>query len=385
MVDVLSDLSVPLRPYLEAAAEEMVLEIRSLVPEYDRPPSSRYAERMRWAVRETVRVFMDAMSPDSSSTDWDHLTGIYAAIGAYEARQGRSLNGLQTAIRASGQVACRRFIKDAERLGWPLRTLGQVTEALFVFLERIAGAAAQGYADAHERIATERERFRHRLRDLLVAEPPGSREAIGELARSAHWPVPRTIAVVAVRPRPGSAAPVSPPTVLADWHRSEPYLIVPGPPGAGQTQLVEALARGCAAAIGPWVPVDMGAVSLRWARRTLDLVSRGVIAAEGPVACMDHLPDLATDTCSELLSLALPARLGPLMELPVQRRKPLLDTLLAYVECRDNAVAAADRLLVHCQTVRYRMRRLESLLGDLIYDPNRRVELLILLYAATRC
>jgi hypothetical protein len=372
------DLFVPLRPHLEAAAQEMVREIRGLVPEYDRPPASRYAKQMRWAVRETVRMFVDAMTdPD---VDWSHLTGIYASIGAYEARKGRNLNGLQTAIRVSGQVACRRFIRDAQRLDWSLRTLGQITESLFVFQERIAGAAAQGYADAHERLATERERFRWRLRDLLIAEPPGSREAIVELARSADWPVPQTIAVVAVEAR--RVAPVLPPTMLADWHCSSPYVIVPGPDGHGQSRLIDSL--GYPSAVGPWVPVDMGAVSRRWARRTLMLVDQGMIAAERPVRCLDHLPDLAASRSGELLRLALPARLGPLMALPEHRRRPLIETLLAYVECRDNAVAAADRLLVHCQTVRYRMRRLETLLGDVIYDPDRRVELVILLYAATR-
>src|SRR5581483_9479773 len=151
-----------------------------------------------------------------------------------------------------------------------------------------------------------------------------------------------------------------------------------------QTRLIGSLLSGCPAAIGPTVPLTRGAVSLRWARRTLELVERGVIPAEGPVASLDHVPDLAAGMCEELLELALPARLGPLMKLPEQRRRPLAETLLAYAESRDNAVAAADRLLVHCQTVRYRMHRLETLLGDLIYDPSRRVELLLMLHAATR-
>jgi hypothetical protein len=382
MAAIPADLSGPLRPYLEDAADEMVREIGGLVAEYDRPPASRYAQRMRWAVRETVRVFVEGIgSPD---VDWRHLTEIYTYIGAYEARKGRGLDGLQTAIRVSGQVACRRFIRDARRLGWSLQTLGQITESLFVFLERIAGAAAQGYSDAQERLATERERYRWRLRDLLIADPPASREAIAELARPANWPVPQTIAVVAFRPPPGPAGPVLPPTVLADWHGTRPYVVVPDPDGPGQDRLVTSLFVNCATAIGPTVPLTQGHLSLRWALRTLELVQHGAIAADGPVASLDHLPTLATSMCAELIELALPIRLGPLMALPDHRRIPLTRTLMAYIESRDNAVAAADRLQVHCQTVRYRMHRLESLLGDVIYDPARRAELMLLLHAAAR-
>lgn len=189
-------------PHLEAAAVEMVREIQGLVPEYARPPGSRYGRQMRWAVGETVRQFVDAIGrPDA---DWERVTGIFEGIGAHEARQGRSLDGLQTAIRVSGQVVCRRFIKDARRLGWSLDTLGRFTESLFVFLERIAGAAAQGYARAQGEIAGERERFRRRLRDLLVMNPPTSAEAIGEPARAAGWPVPRT---------PGADGGATPPEV----------------------------------------------------------------------------------------------------------------------------------------------------------------------------
>ena len=141
-----AEVASPMLPHLEAAAVEMVEEIQGLVPEYARPPESRYGRRMRWAVEETVRQFVDAIG--RPGMEWEKVTGIFEEIGAYEARKGRSLDGLQTAIRVSGQVACRRFIKDARRLDWSLDTLGQITESLFVFLERIAGATGQGYARA---------------------------------------------------------------------------------------------------------------------------------------------------------------------------------------------------------------------------------------------
>ncbi|MFI0354588.1 PucR family transcriptional regulator [Actinomadura sp. 9N407] len=382
LAEVPEALARPLRPHLEAAAEEMVREIQGLVPEYARPAESTYGRRMRWTVEETVRHFVEAMG--RPETGWDELTRIYVGIGAHEARGGRSLDGLQTAIRVSGQVACRRFIKDARRLDWSLTTLGQIIESLFVFLEELAGAAAQGYADARQRLATERERHRWRLRDLLVVEPPASIEAVAELASAAGWETPRTVALVALGPALEDHAPVTPPSVLADWHGPDPYLIVPDPDGPGQERMLAALVRGRPAAIGPTVPLNKGAVSLRWARRTLDLVVRGVIPEKAPVKWLDHVSTLVASMSEELIDLATGARLGPLMELPRHRREPLVRTLLAYMESRDNAVAAAERLVVHEQTVRYRIRRLEQLLGGMLYDPDRRIELLLLLHTWVR-
>ncbi|GAA2429621.1 PucR family transcriptional regulator [Actinomadura vinacea] len=382
LADVPTGLARPLQPYLEAAAAEMVAEIQGLVPEYARPADSKYGRRMRWTVEQTVRHFVDAMGEPGA--DWDELTDIYLGIGAYEARSGRSLDGLQTAIRVCGQVACRRFIKDARRLDWSLTVLGQIIESLFVFLEKLAGAAAQGYADAQRRLATERERHRWRLRDLLVVEPPASLEAVRELARPAGWDPPRTLALVALGPAMDDQVPVTPPTVLADWHGPAPYLIVPDPDGPGRERMLAGLVRGRPAAVGPTVPLNKGAVSLRWARRTLDLVVRGAIPEKAPVDWIDHVATLVASMSEELIDLAVGVRFGPLMELPRHRREPLVGTLLAYMESRDNAVAAAERLVVHEQTVRYRIRRLEQLLGDTLYDPDRRIELLLLLHTWVR-
>lgn len=378
------EVASPMLPHLEAAAVEMVEEIQGLVPEYARPPESRYGRRMRWAVEETVRQFVDAIG--RPGMEWEKVTGIFEEIGAYEARKGRSLDGLQTAIRVSGQVACRRFIKDARRLDWSLDTLGQITESLFVFLERIAGAAGQGYARAQGELAGERERFRRRLRDLLVMDPPASAEAIEEVARSAGWPVPRTLAAVAVAVRPDAdgAVPVLPPPFLADWDAAEPYLICPDPDGPGRDRMPAALKGTLSAAIGPAVPPARAAMSLRWARRGLALVERGVLPGKEPLRCLDHLPSLVAVQSEELLDLALDGRLAPLMELPPHRRDALSRTLLTYMECRDNAVAAAERLLVHEQTVRYRIRRLEETLGGVMLDPDRRIELLLLLHHLVR-
>ncbi|MFB4314236.1 helix-turn-helix domain-containing protein [Actinomadura sp. 21ATH] len=369
-----------LRAHVAAAAEEVVLEVRRLVPEYAAPPGGRFDRAMRWAVAQTTEHFVEVLA--GAAPDGAALSGLYAGIGAYEARRGRSLDGLQTAIRVGGQVACRLFIDETRRLDWSLETLGRLTDTLFVFLERVAGAASRGYAEATQRLATERELLRWRLRDLLIADPPASAGAIAELARPAGWNLPRTIAAVAVRPPAGRPVPVLPPPILADWDRDDPYLLVPDPDGPGQEGLLTTLLGGCRAAIGPTVPPGGGALSLRWARRTLALTGRDAPARRDVTRCLDNVPAVVASMSRELLTLAVGERLRPLNALPPHRRMLFARTLLEYMKCHDNAVDTAERLMVHDQTVRYRIRRLRRLIGDGMNDPAHRTELLLLLHAA---
>ncbi|WP_328600947.1 helix-turn-helix domain-containing protein [Actinomadura physcomitrii] len=369
--------SSPLRPYVRAAGEEMVREIHKLVPEYSRPADSRYGQRMQWSVNETVRYFVEAIG--NPQMDWEPLSEIYVGIGAHEARKGRTLDGLQTAIRVCGQVASRRFISDARRLGWSLDTLSQLNDSLFVFLEKIASAAAQGYANTRDQQLGERQRLRARLRDLLISEPSASEDAIAALAKRAGWEVPRTIAVVAISRDSEEVRPLLPPAVLIDWHCPEPYMVVPDPERPARQGFMSALTEGLTAAIGPAVPLTRGAVSLRWARRLVGLIDEGVITAEPAARCMDHISVLVTSVGEELVEFAFKKRLGSLLQLPPHRRNQYARTLLEYVRAHDNAVIAAERLRVHEQTVRYRIRRLEELVGDAVHDPACRTELLLVL------
>ncbi|WP_157995667.1 PucR family transcriptional regulator [Thermomonospora amylolytica] len=365
-----------LRSCLEEAADEIVQEVHRAVPEYARSVDSLHDRTMRWMIRQTLRHFADTAG--RADPAWDGLAEVYAAVGGFEARNDRGLHGLQTAVWVAGQVVGRRLIRHAPGAGWSLDTLEQVTEALFRYLEKITSATAQGYAAAQDGVLRERELARRRLRDLLVADPPGSREAIAGLAAEAGWEVPETITVAAVRP-PAARTPSLPPDVLADWTRPIPYVVLPGN-GDPDPEVAAALRR-CRVAIGPTVPPARGALSLRWAAQALTLMDRGVIRARRPVRCLDHLPTLATALCADLLEAAFGTRLEPLTRLPEQRRRPLIETLLAYIQNGDNAVATAERLQVHEQTIRYRVRQLAQLLGDTLTDADRRTEIALLLHA----
>ena len=60
----------------------------------------------------------------------------------------------------------------------------------------------------------------------------------------------------------------------------------------------------------------------------------------------------------------------------------MLETALAYIRHRGNAVEVAAALNIHPQTARYRTARLRELLGEQMDDPDARFELEAALRAA---
>jgi purine catabolism regulator len=75
------------------------------------------------------------------------------------------------------------------------------------------------------------------------------------------------------------------------------------------------------------------------------------------------------DDAEELRSFAYES-LGPLLTLEPPERDDLLQTLEVLVECNLNVARAARRLYFHYNTLRYRIIKLERLLGPFTTDPN---------------
>ena len=95
----------------------------------------------------------------------------------------------------------------------------------------------------------------------------------------------------------------------------------------------------------------------------------------------DHLPELLLSRDTGLVGAMARSRLAPLSTLRAQQRARMTDTLLAWLESGLNANEAAERLQIHPQTVRYRMRQLEGLFGERLRDPAERFELELVLRA----
>ena len=74
--------------------------------------------------------------------------------------------------------------------------------------------------------------------------------------------------------------------------------------------------------------------------------------------------------------------LAPLQELRPKSAARLRETLRAWLDHPGQVQAVAERLHVHPQTVRYRLKQLRELFGARLEDPDSRFELSLALRAA---
>ncbi|QYC45309.1 Purine catabolism regulatory protein [Nonomuraea coxensis DSM 45129] len=387
-----------LRSGIGRVSEEVIEEIQNRIPEYARREDELYIKVLRTAVEQAIEGFLDRVeNPDAA---WDPEP--FRMVGKGEAAEGRNLEPLQTALRLGARVGWRRLTEIADPLGLSPQCLYDLGETIFVYLDQLADAAAEGFEEARARAAGEIERRRGRLLDLLLSQPAASPDAIADLAKAAGWRLPRTVACVALDDLPGGGVPggsgpggsgpaqarrgaayrmpALPPDVLAGLERTTPCLLVPDPSGPGQAQMLEHGLRGYWGAIGPAVPLAAAATSLRWAREALELSRRGVLP-RGLPRCEEHMATLVVFKDEELVNALAEARLAPLAHLRPAQQDRLAETLLAWLRHGRGAGEVAARLHVHPQTVRYRLRQLEELYGDQLADPDVRFELEIALRA----
>jgi hypothetical protein len=384
-------------PELGRVTEEMVDAVLQDVAEYARPLDLAYTEVVHQAVEHAVHHFVGRIA--SPATPREPTLEFFRRIGRGEALEGRGLEPLQAALRLCGRVAWRSMttpradqgprrddrMRDAPGYRFSGDTLSTLAEAIFLYLDELAGACAEGYEQAKARLANEIEHRRHRLLDLLIADPPASHDMIASLARAANWRLPRRVAAVALPAGDHDGAVPAPPLpgdVLMDMTRRDPFLLVPDADDPGQAASIERALRGWVAAVGPAVPLARASSSLRWARQALELMQRGIVAfSKRAVFCGEHLSTLLILSDEELMRTLSALELSPLRRLRASQRDRLADTLLAWLQSSGNAREAARRLHVHPQTVRYRLRRLDELFGDTLRDPNTRFGLEIALRA----
>ncbi|MBG6093776.1 helix-turn-helix domain-containing protein [Actinomadura viridis] len=377
-----ASLARSLRKHVPAIVKEAVAEIERGVPEYARPHDARYSEVLEQCVGWSIGHFVDLFAdPRLSSAE---IMDFFREIGVGEAREGRSLEPLQAAMRTGAGVAVGRLTEASERSEHPVTAglIAQVAQAVLLYLDGLVSVVAEGHGEVTARAVGERRNRRRRLLDLLVEEPAPRLADLREPAQAADWRLPRTVAALALGERHPDAHPPSfPEDILPGLHLERPCLIVPDPDGPGRHRLLRAGLRDWVGALGPTVTPTELARSLRWARQALDLASAGVIVHDGLVLAEEHAPILLMAQDRDLLERAASRRLEPLMRLRPAQRHRLAETFLTLLECGFNATQVSVRLQVHAQTIRYRVRQLESLFGDDLYDPARRLEFHMLLHA----
>jgi len=407
-----------IRKERETLAAEIIREIRQQVPEFSRPLAGNFGAGIQYGVETALAEFADRVEGPDRPKDGRPVNGhpvnghpvnghpvnghavngqringhgrpggppeerarVYRALGRGELAEGRSLDALQAAYRLGARVAWRRYARVARRVGLGPDLVVTLAEAIFAHIDEMTSASVQGYAEAKADHAGIQGKLRRRLLELLVAG--AQRSEVEQAAADADWPLPQLIACVALGPLPPGAAESGrrrrlPDPVLADLDDPAPYLLIPEPALFLTDSQVQQALRGRAAVIGPVVPLELTADSLRWARtaRATTVVAASAPADE-PLACDQRLPELLLLSDVPLVRLMAARRLRPLAALTAKQSDRLAATLLAWLQTNSgSAPEVAARLGIHPQTARQRLHRVQELFGQDLHDPDARFEL----------
>ena len=370
-----ADLADYLRENMGVVAQDVLETVREEVPGYDEALATPAGDVVRIGVQAGLEQFADLLGRPGAPAD---AAVFYRAQGRAAFEAGRTLEMIQELFRVTARVAWHWMGRMAVEAGLPPAQLHLLAESIFVYIDELAALHVEGFTEAATAAAGERSQRRSHLLGLLLLEPAADAIALRDAAAAAGWPIPATIAAVALGPdeQPGELAARIGPDALGGAHAGAPCLLVADPAGPGRTQRVTDALAGHEAAIGPATRPGQAARSLEWARRTLALGPRLAPGdASAPLVAEDHLADLVLAADRPLLAALAERRLAPLRALTPRSRARLGETLLAWLAQGRSAPAAARVLHAHPQTVRYRLAQLRDLLGDALDDPDARFEI----------
>lgn len=264
----------------------------------------------------------------------------------------------------------------------PPAMVALLADVVFTYIDLIEATAAAEHSESRKLDGTERQAQRSRLVRSLIGEIGSSDREKYDLSQMIGWSLPRSVSVVLI-PEREMARPLSmlPADILADLARSEPCLLLPDPAGPGRVAALEQALDGRAAVLGPPVALEEAANSVRWARTLLNAVDAGIVPGGGLVQCADHWATLILTQDIDLTRTLVDDLLTPMRDLRDEERDRLAETLLEWLQTGKNACVAAERLYVHPQTIRYRVRKLCELFGQQLEDPNAQKSLIIALSA----
>ena len=350
------ELGAVLRPHLPSVADEILVAIRAEVVEYRRPFGGEFGRIVRRGVEFSLGEFVAFVEEPGRAAQNDRMI---EELGRGEVRAGRTLDALQSAYRTGARVAWRRFADAARADGADTDVLVPLGEAIFAYIQRLAGLSVTGWAHEQSLRAGATQRARDRLVRLVVA---GRDVAdLDAAATDLGWTPPRRVAVVVV---PGAEGPGDllriDPRVVAALVDGVAVGLVPAP---GVLARTVAVLSDPAAVVGPDVPWEDVARSHRRAATVSTLVATGRVAAgDGPLTAEDHLTDLVVHGDGEAADDLAARVLTPLDAEPPGRRDRHLETLRAWLDHRGHGPRMAAALHLHPQTVRYRMARLRETL-----------------------
>jgi len=313
------------------------------------------------------------------------------ATGRRRAEQGVPLPVVLHAYRVAGKFIWSAILAEAAGDATATTELLEAGSELWLIIDTHSGSITDAYRDTVAERAHHDAQTRNAMLDVLLRGDSGDGSRLWESAATLRLPRQGTFAVVAAHPpRPGvEAVPRAEPALRAGGLQStwrveiDAHLgVVVLTPRAGIDALCARLAELSTGPVGvsaPYPGLDQTPAALRQARLALAAAAPGgdkLIRYDlAPVqVLLASAPDAAGAVAHAIL--------GPVLDLPAAERDTLLGTLRTWFEEHGATSAAAARLFVHRNTVRYRLRRVEELTGRSLTQPIGVAQLHLALEAA---
>ena len=377
-----SSLAARIRGRLPAIAEHTVAAVIAEVPSYTGALSAEMRQTIARAVQMALAGFLRLAE---HARDADPRTPLEPALAAAyesgrgEARDGRTMDALLAAYRVGARVAWRELSAILVTEGVPAGSVAEFAELVFAYIDQLSAASLAGHSDELTTTGRARELYLERLGQQLLEGAPA--DALAAAAEQADWDAPKTLTAVLVPEAQVRAAlaTLDPRTLRLPGDLTGPaetaLLLVPDAAGPRRTGLLQAL-HGRDAVVGPARPWMSVAASVHRAQQGRDLIRSGAPEAIDTEA---HLAALLVQSDSEALADLRRRVLAPLSHLRPATAERLEQTLRSWLLHQGRREDVAADLMVHPQTVRYRMTQLRDLYGDQLYDPTTVLDLVIAL------
>lgn len=349
------------------------------VPAYDGIAAEHFDADLRSGIVSAVLRFAELTGTRQPALG-PELRRVCAHLGRGEARDGRGLESILAAYRCGGRVLLAdASAAMAERGLLDAASLVDLGDAVFGYVDELLRATADGYAAELAAGASERDRLRRVVADLLLRGRGDDRVTLDPAARAAGWRVPGMLRVVVAPGGVPEGLTAADPQVLVSESAGRSVALVPAESGR-PCGTRSALARALGEPDADRTVVISPAVTPAEAARALRLAESALKTARTPHAWVeDAWSELVLGADPEALAELGRRRLAPLASLTPGRRSVLEATLHAWLLHWGQRSRVADALGVHPQTVAYRLAQLRDLLGDDLDEPRTRFELTLVL------
>jgi hypothetical protein len=371
------EIAAALRPAVPRLIEEMIAAIRAEIPEYDRPLQGSFGENVRVGTTGSIERFLAAIAGEEA--DARARGELYVELGRNESRRGRPIDTLLSAYRIGARMMWRGLAAEGQAAGIAPDALYRLAEALFAYVDELSHESSAGYAEEQALMDGARERERERMLEVLMRRPPADQVAVHAQATRAEWTVPDRFAPVATPSARLSARQLEhrlPDGSMAATCDGMTVALVPDIDGPGRDAELERALDGAPAARGSSVPWPEAAEAIDRTVLAAGLQEAGVLSDDRVVPADDHLVELILHRDPERARALADAALRPLDALSPSARERMTETLEGWLAHACNTTETARALHLHPQTLRYRLRQLDEVLGERhLADPDARLAL----------